>query len=140
MSTSDDEESTQDEQDWSCCGGPWSEQHYGHHADCQIRRLARRKDEMSDIVERAEAWRDHGLGSDPVPDLIAELKSARAEDEQMSSDSKWIIYKHVLPLMRPWLVSAPEDTTPGVFWSFDTHAEALAFVNRKLKDSGVRNR
>lgn len=32
---------------------------------------------MSDIIERAEAWRDQGLGSDPVPELIAELKAAR---------------------------------------------------------------
>jgi hypothetical protein len=35
-----------------------------------------------DIIERAEAWRDHGLGSDPVPELIGALKSARAEIEQ----------------------------------------------------------
>lgn len=34
---------------------------------------------MSDIIEHAEAWRDQGLGSDPVPDLIAALKAARAE-------------------------------------------------------------
>lgn len=41
-----------------------------------------------DIIERAEAWRDRGLGSDPVSELIAALKDAQAENERLQDQFK----------------------------------------------------
>ncbi len=50
-------------------------------------------------------------------------------------DNKWGVYKHDLgPLMRPWVASAPENKQPGFFCTFDTHAEAIAFVHEQLSD------